>query len=338
MNKYLFFLLLLMAFFACNKEGNVRLNSSAHSNSSVEFTDTVKIPINDLGTGTYLGFMGGLYPGGVDTPSGKYAKDLLRFASRITPLNSNGKPSDTGKIVFISLGVSTGGHNMYALIAKTTDNPRTNPFLLLANCNNGSGNASLNSIANPSDTYWDHVSSILNAHHITYKQVQVIYLETDDSIPIVSFPERPYQVRDDLKLAMQTCKAKFKHLKLVYVLGRTTTFNKFQVQNIEPCPYYNGWGEKFFIEDQINGAPGTQYKGDSAVAPLVTWGWYQWADGTTVPRQDGFVWTKDQTIDGLHADAEGQDTLATRFQKFLLTDKYASIWYANHTKPNAASK
>jgi len=26
----------------------------------------------------------------------------------------------------------------------------------------------------------------------------------------------------------------------------------------------------------------------------------------------------------------GQDTLATRFQNFLLTDKYARIWYAAH--------
>jgi hypothetical protein len=332
MKKYLFLVMLSpFAFSGCSKDGNLSSSSAQVNNSSVEFTDTVKIPINDLGKRTYLGFRGGLYPHANDTPSGQYAKDLLHFASHITPLDSNGKPSENGKIVFISLGVSTGGHNMYALMAKTIGNPRTNPSLLLANCNNGSGNASLNSLMNPNDLYWIHVSLILRSYHISYKQVQVIYLETDDSSAINSFPERPYQVRDDFKIAMQVCKAKFKHLRLVYVLGRTTTFSKIQVQNIEPCPYYNGWGEKFFIEDQINGAPGTKYKGDSAVAPLVTWGWYQWADGTNIPRKDGFVWTKDDTIDGLHADPAGQDTLATRFQNFLLTDRYASIWYANHS-------
>jgi len=327
------FLVTIVVLYSCRKDNNAEINSAAINNNSVEFTDTIKVPINDLETGTYYGFTGGLYPGGADTPSGQYAKDLRRFASNITPLDSNGKASDRGKIVFISLGASTGGNNMKALIIKTTGNTETNPSLLLLNCNNGAGTATLNSMMDPNDPYWDHVSLILGYHHITYRQVQVIYFETDDSIPINSFPARPYQFRDDFKIAMQTCKAKFRRLKLVYVLGRTTTFNKIMVQNIEPCPYYNGWGEKFFIEDQIKGVPGTKYKGDSAVAPLVTWGWYQWANGSNIPRKDGFVWTVDETADGLHANAEGQDTLATRFQNFLLTDKYASIWYANHTKP-----
>ena len=70
------------------------------------------------------------------------------------------------------------------------------------------------------------------------------------------------------------------------MLGRTTTFEGVtQLTNKEPCPYYNGWACKFMIEDQINGVPGTEYKGDSAVAPLVTWGWYEWADGSDIPRR-----------------------------------------------------
>ena len=335
MKKHAFrVMVLLLAFTACHKESSLNSHTASSSNNSVTFTDTVKMPINDLGTGTYLGLTGGLYPGGVDTPSGKYAKDLLRFSSKIVRLDTNGKASDSGRIAFISLGASTGGDNMRALSSKTLSDPRTNPALSLVNCNNGAGKASLNSIMNPNDSYWSYVMNILKNHHLSAKQIQIIYFETDDSAVINSFPERPYIVRDDFKLAMQVCKAKFKHLKLVYVLGRTTTFNTTMIQNVEPCPYYNGWGEKFYIEDQINGVPGTQYKGDSAVAPLVTWGWYQWADGTTNPRQDGFVWTKNLTIDGLHASPEGQDTLSTRFQNFLLTDKYASIWYANHAAPN----
>ena len=342
--KHLLVLVLTLAtgLFSCNKNPDISRKAFDQNNSLARLrdtlTDTIKVPINDLGTGTYRGFTGGLYPGGIDTPSGKYARDLMRFATRIKPLDSNGKSSDTGRIVFISLGASIGGHNMVALISKTIHNPLTNPRLTMANCNNGSGAASLNSMMNPNDPYWAHVDKILSSHHITYKQVQIIYLETDDSLPITSFPQRAYQFRDDMKNAMQVCKTKFKHLKLVYVLGRTTTWNKTQIQNIEPAPYYNGWGEKFFIEDQINGVAGTQYKGDSAVAPLVTWGWYQWANGTTIPRQDGFIWTQDETVDGLHATTDGQDTLSTRFQNFLLTDKYASVWYANHQGPLAVQK
>jgi hypothetical protein len=70
-------------------------------------------------------------------------------------------------------------------------------------------------------------------------------------------------------------------------------------------------------------------KGDSAVAPLVTWGWYQWANGSAIPRKDGFVWQESDTEDGVHATSEGQDTLSSRFQNFLLTDPNARVWYAN---------
>jgi len=332
--KKLIVLLLALVFTACNKESNNSIRSAAVSTNSVEFTDTVKIPINDLGTGTYRGFTGGLYPGGVNTPSGQYKRDLKNFAMAIRPLSGGGVIDSTvGKIAFISIGGSVGGRNMLSLKDKTTGNPATNPFLKLVNCNTGKGDASLNSIMNPNDPYWDHVSEVIITSHITRNQVQVVYLETEDSVQFANFPSRPRRFRDDLEQAVRTCKIKFTNLKIVYVLGRTTTWNKQKVSNTEPCPYYNGWGEKFMIEDQINGKKGTAYKGDSAVAPMVTWGWYQWADGSDIPRQDGFTWQESDTQDGMHATDAGQDTLSGRFQNFLLTDFAASIWYANHTRP-----
>ena len=322
----------MFCFSACTKIDSPAIRSDAISNSSVQFIDTVRIPINDLGTGTYLGFTGGLYPGGVDTPSGQYALDLKDFASRIVPLDTAGNHSITGKVVFISLGGSTGGKNMVALKDKTTGNAATNPYLLMVSCNNGYGSGSLNSIMNPIDPYWDHVDIVLKGAHIGYRQVQVIYLETEDSTQLKVFPGRAYRVRNELEASMRVFKTKFPNIKLVYLLGRTTTF-KTQVPNVEPMPYYFGWGCKFMIQDQINGVAGTEYKGDSAVAPMVAWGWYQWADGTPIPRQDGFVWLQSETSDGLHATEAGQDTLSTRFQNFLLTDRYANTWYANHVKP-----
>jgi len=65
------FLLMLLVFHSCKKDYNANLHSAAISNTSLEFTDTVRVPINDLGTGTYMGVMGGLYPGGSNQPSGQ---------------------------------------------------------------------------------------------------------------------------------------------------------------------------------------------------------------------------------------------------------------------------
>jgi hypothetical protein len=139
------------------------------------------------------------------------------------------------------------------------------------------------------------------------------------------------RTRTEYQQAMHILKAKFQNLKLVYLLGRASAFippRPNKVTNTEPCPYYNGWACKWVIENQINGLPGTAYKGANAVSPLVTWGWHEW--GTAEPRSDGFTWTEENTSDGLHANEAGADTLSSRFQNFLLTDAHANIWYANH--------
>src|SRR5215212_7879278 len=115
--NFLVVILLIFSLSACNKENNSARSSASQNYNSVNFTDTVKIPINDLGTGTYMGFTGGLYPGGVNQPSGQYQKDLKNFARNIKPLNGTGVVDSTakGKIGFISLGGSTCGDLFVAL-------------------------------------------------------------------------------------------------------------------------------------------------------------------------------------------------------------------------------
>ncbi|HYK46642.1 MAG TPA: hypothetical protein VEV83_15805 [Parafilimonas sp.] len=335
-NKFL--LLVILVFSACSKQDSNAIRSGAVNNSATVFTDTVMVPINDLGTGTYFGFTAGLYPGGLNYPTLQYKKDLKTFASAIKPLNGSGAvDSAVGKIVFISLGGSTSGHLMRVLKDSTINDVNTNPFLKLINCSDGSGTASFESISNPNDSYWDHVSNVIITSRAYPKQVQVIYMETEDSIQVTTFPNRPNAVKGNIEAAVRTCKLKYPNLKLVYFLGRTTTFpdstnNLTQTTNKEPCLYYNGWACKFAIEDQINGAPGTEYKGSNPVAPIMTWGWYEWANGTNVPRQDGFTWQASDTKDGLHATDAGEDTLVHRFKTFLMTDTYAKIWYKKKRK------
>lgn len=319
-------IVVLLFLIACSKENSPN-SLQAESVDNAARKDTAKIPLNDLETGTFRGYMGGLYPNGENEPSGQYAADLFDVSSSIIPIDKLGNPSNTGKIVFISLGASVGGHMMKALISKTENNPRTNPDLFLINCNQGAGFASLNSIMNPGDNYWNRVNNTI-INKTSYKQVQIIYLETDDSSK-VSWPAKPIAVKNDIDSALRVFKRKFPNLKLVYVLGRTRTFGNLKYWNREPGPYYFGWGCKWAIEGQINGATGTAYKGDNAVAPMLTWGFYEWAD--SIPRKtDGFSWRSSQTVDGLHASTEGQDTLTTRFHNFLLSDRNASIWYARH--------
>src|SRR5438477_8665256 len=64
-------------------------------------------PINDLGTGLYLGqYQGGLYPGGSNgMPSAHSATGLARAAG-VQPLDVNGNPSAGGKSILVSIGMS----------------------------------------------------------------------------------------------------------------------------------------------------------------------------------------------------------------------------------------
>ena len=104
---------------------------------------------------------------------------------------------------------------MQALIQKTAGNPATNPYLKLVNCSNGSGEGSVNSLMNPDDKYWQHVNLVLSTSHLSHSQVQVIYMETEDSTNLVSFPGRPYLVRDEFEAAMRLCKTKYPKIEIV---------------------------------------------------------------------------------------------------------------------------
>ena len=314
---------------SCKKTG-ITDQQSANSYNSSNAVNATKVPLTDLGAGTYLGFTGGLYPNGANKPSGTYATDLSAIASSITPLNINGIPDAAGGVGFIAIGASTCGILFNALRDKAAANSSVNPKLLFATCTEGA--TSIEEMQDANASYWNTVQTKLTRNNVTAKQVQVIYIETDDSVYNADFPARPYRVRDKYETVIRLFKIKFPNIKLVYVNGRTTTFidsSKKKIFNTEPCPYYNGWGCKFIIEDQINQVPSMAYKGANAVAPLVTWGWYQWCNANE-PRKDGFVWTLNDTSDGLHANSKGANILSNHFIDFLLNDTYAKIWFVKH--------
>src|SRR5689334_4499179 len=117
-----YLIVIAVMFFACTKKEATPIYGFDVANA-----ETVKsIPLNDLGAFTYKDSIGGLYPGGTNEAPAAYAADLLYTAGSIIPIDTFGNPSTkNGKVVFISMGGSTGGHNMQALKLKTTNNPLT---------------------------------------------------------------------------------------------------------------------------------------------------------------------------------------------------------------------
>ncbi len=177
-------LLTVLLFITCSKENNTvtKVSSSNLSEDVINFTDSL-IPLNDLGTNLYKGRVGGLYPEGLNMPEGTYAQDLLTASQNVVPRDGQGHPSPTGYVVFISMGASTGGQNMAALITKTQNNPLVNAKLKIFSTNQPAQKAPLSYIQNGNSAYWKHVLQLVALHKSTVQQVQVIYLETDDGYP-----------------------------------------------------------------------------------------------------------------------------------------------------------
>src|SRR3989442_2891197 len=65
-----------------------------------------RVPLPDLGSRTYKGFVGGLYPAGSNVQPASHTAAGQSRAQAIVPLDTSGTPSAGGKIVLLSLGMS----------------------------------------------------------------------------------------------------------------------------------------------------------------------------------------------------------------------------------------
>lgn len=66
---------------------------------------SVRAPLTDMGSSTYLGFTGGLYPNGNIMPA-QHHNDGLARANAVQPLDFAGNASPGGKYVLLSIGMS----------------------------------------------------------------------------------------------------------------------------------------------------------------------------------------------------------------------------------------
>jgi hypothetical protein len=133
------------------------------------------IPLVDLGSRTYAGFPGGLYPGGANQPPSAYRQAGLARAHAVQPLRSDGAPDPHGKIVLLAVGMSNTAQEFHAFQRLAEGDPRKRSAVVLVD--GAQGGADAEAIARPSAPYWDMVDQRLNAAGATPAQVQVIWLK-----------------------------------------------------------------------------------------------------------------------------------------------------------------
>ena len=87
------------------------------------------------------------------------------------------------------------------------------------------------------------------------------------------------------------------------------------------------------IQDQAKGNPELNYDADRGAmrAPVLLWGPYFWADGTTPRKSDGLVYDRsDLAGDGTHPSESGRQKVAELMLRFFTTDADAKRWFVKH--------
>lgn len=294
-------------------------------------------PIDELGTGTFMGHQGGLYPNGSNEMPPAFYADAVEMAKSIQPLDKSGKPSADGQIGLIALGASTVAMFSNGLEKQVPATAGINNELVFVNC--GIGGQDLSDIMDPTANFWGVIDSRVKAAGLTLEQVQVLWFQEDNlRNKDNGFDARVNQLTKEFAYMARYCKEHYPNLKLFYVSGRhTTEFMPAEAKDKhrEPKAYLNGWACKQLIEKQINGDPELAYKGENAVAPLILWGPYFWTQGEK-PRSDGYAITRDLiSSDGVHPSDKGIQRIAKDLVDFWRTDPVSQLWFLENPQTPA---
>jgi hypothetical protein len=325
------------------------------------------LPLIDMTAGdTYYGFEGGLYPGGSNDMPEAHLNEGVARARAIAPLDANGNPSTTDKVLFLSVGYSNVWQEFWAtrpdmcrveqgswacetqgqswsFMGRAQADPLLNPDLEFLN-GAKSGEASV-SWDSPMDQNYDRVlDNVLTPFGYTEKQVQIIWTKPGfqidkDSLQNIlskSLPDPEAEVYSEVVVMgnlVRSLKTRYPNLKLAFLSSRIYGGYDNQSVNPEPWAYETSFTVKWLIEAQIRQMETGEVDslaGDlnyNTVAPWIAWGPYIWAD-TDTPRSDGLQWFEDDfEDDGRHPDRSGESKVGRFLYEFFQTSPVTACWF-----------
>jgi DNA-binding NarL/FixJ family response regulator len=310
-----------------------------------------RVPLTELGSGTYKGFGGGLYPGGGTVEPSAHAAVGQSRAQAVVPLDTTGTPSAGGKIVLLSLGMSNTTQEFCAG-SSTTTNCSSWSFMgqaaadaavnhtTLAIVNGARGGQDAQAWDAATDANYDTVRlNRLAPLGLTERQVQVVWVKQADAGPRDSLPSTQadaYGLESRLANITRALQAHYPNLKIVFFSSRIYAGYATTTLNPEPYAYESGFAVKWLIQAQIdqiaNGGTVVDARaGDlnyNSGAPWLAWGPYLWADGTTPRQGDGLVWqSTDFVQDGTHPSQTGQQKVGTMLLTFFKTSPFTKCWF-----------
>ena len=319
----------------------------ASSGPPLSGADTTKIPIGDMAsTNRYLGFEGGLYPGGNAIPAVHLAAGMSR-AQAIQPLDVNGNPSATGRYILVSIGMSNTTQEFcsavtlpcapWSFMGQAAADPSVNRTTLVI-VDGARGGQAASSWTSPTSPEYDRIrDSWLTPSGLSEQQVQIAWVKVANANPSVSLPSLSsdaYTLVSQMATIARTLKQRYPNLQQVFFSSRIYAGYASTSLNPEPYAYQSGFAVKWLVQAQIDqisqGSVQNVQAGNldyGTVAPWIAWGPYLWARGTT-PRSDGLVWTNaDLATDGTHPSQSGQQKVGSLLLDFFKTSPVTQCWF-----------
>lgn len=107
--------------------------SASAAQTDCTYTHSGLVPLNDLGTGTYNGLTGGLYPGGSNVRPTAHTNAGVNIAqNQVLPRNASGQVDlVNGKVVLISIGMSNTTQEFQKFIATANSYANLNGKLVI---------------------------------------------------------------------------------------------------------------------------------------------------------------------------------------------------------------
>lgn len=311
--------------------------------------DTVPVALTDLGTRTYKGFAGGLYPEGSNTPPLEHAAEGRARAGEIAPLDVNGEPSPAGKYVLLSIGMSnttqefcSGGAQLpcdpWTFMGRAASDPEVNQTTL-GIVNGARGGQSAERWDSPDHPNYDRIrDEVLAPQGLSERQVQVAWVKVANPRPTLALPAAQadaYELEAQTGDIVRALNTRYPNLKQVFLSSRIYAGYATTSLNPEPYAYESGFAVKWLVEAQIeqmlaggdlldDRAGNLNY---NAGAPWIAWGPYLWANGLDA-RSDGLIWERgDFAADGTHPATPGRSKVGAMLQTFFKTSPYTRCWF-----------
>lgn len=279
---------------------------------------------------------------------------------RATPAKA---PGATGKVVMVSIGMSNTTGQFSAFKERADKDPKKSPNLVLVDGAQGGcpailwvldrkdllSKAEQQQLDKDCDSWygrealqmlklkgpiWSKVDDRLKDMGVTAQQVQVLWVKQVDVYPPHwgPFPAHAQKLQASLTQILNIAQTRYPNLKVAYLSSRTYGGYSTKALNPEPYAYESAFTVRWLIQEQIKGAnPMLNYdpaKG-TVKAPLLLWGPYLWANGTTPRQDDRLVWERSDFMqDGVHPhDKTGVKKVVDMLWKFFTTDANTKTWF-----------